>query len=35
VPDAIEVWYDRPHRLHERHVYHRDGHEWRHEMLSP
>jgi pyridoxamine 5'-phosphate oxidase len=34
-PERIEFWKARPNRLHERHVYTRDGDRWRIEMLYP
>ncbi len=34
-PDTIEFWRDRAHRLHERHVYVRDGDRWSEGMLYP
>lgn len=35
VPDRIEFWQDREHRLHERWLYVRDGHAWTKGMLYP
>jgi len=35
LPQRIEFWRDRPFRLHERIVHHRDGNAWRTERLYP
>jgi len=35
IPDAIEFWSDRPHRLHERRLFTRDGDQWREGLLYP
>jgi pyridoxamine 5'-phosphate oxidase len=35
VPAMIEFWEERPFRLHDRLVYHRDGESWRTEKLFP
>jgi pyridoxamine 5'-phosphate oxidase len=35
VPQRLEFWEDRPFRLHDRMVYHRDGEGWRTEKLYP
>ena len=35
IPDTIEFWSDRPHRLHERRLFTRDGGEWREGLLYP
>ncbi len=34
-PDLIEFWADRPHRLHERRLFSRDGDTWRESLLYP
>ena len=34
-PETIEFWKARPNRLHERHLYTRDGDRWRIEILYP
>jgi pyridoxamine 5'-phosphate oxidase len=35
VPRAIEIWKNRPYRLHERELYERDGEGWRRTLLYP
>lgn len=35
IPERIEFWTDRPHRLHERIVYTRDGDSWTEGLLYP
>lgn len=35
VPEAIEIWQGRPHRLHDRFLYERDGDSWRAHRLAP
>ncbi len=35
IPTAIEFWSDRPHRLHERRLFTRDGDGWREGLLYP
>jgi pyridoxamine 5'-phosphate oxidase len=34
-PDRIEFWRDRPDRLHDRHLYVRDGAAWTESRLNP
>jgi pyridoxamine 5'-phosphate oxidase len=35
VPERIEFWIGQPSRLHIRHLYSRDGADWRVEILYP
>ena len=35
IPDRIEFWSDRPHRLHERRLFSRDGEAWTEGLLYP
>jgi pyridoxamine 5'-phosphate oxidase len=35
IPERIEFWSDRPHRLHERRLFVRDGDSWREGLLYP
>jgi pyridoxamine 5'-phosphate oxidase len=35
IPDRIEFWSDRPHRLHERRLFARDGDDWSEGLLYP
>jgi pyridoxamine 5'-phosphate oxidase len=35
IPDRIEFWSDRPHRLHERRLFVRDGDDWSEGLLYP
>ena len=35
IPDTIEFWSDRPHRLHERRLFTREGDNWRESLLYP
>ena len=35
LPDRIEFWTDRPHRLHERRLFVRDGERWDEGLLYP
>ena len=35
LPEAVEFWQDRPHRLHDRVVFHRAGETWRKQRLYP
>ena len=34
-PDSIEFWSDRPHRLHERRLFTREGSSWSESLLYP
>jgi len=34
-PESFEFWTDRPHRLHERRIFTRDGDGWREGLLYP
>ena len=35
IPERIEFWTDRPHRLHERRLFTREGSDWREGLLYP
>ena len=35
IPERIEFWTDRPHRLHERRLFTREGGDWREGLLYP
>jgi pyridoxamine 5'-phosphate oxidase len=35
IPESIEFWTDRPHRLHERRLFLRDGDRWQESLLYP
>jgi pyridoxamine 5'-phosphate oxidase len=35
IPETIEFWLDRPHRLHERRLFSREGHGWAEGLLYP
>ncbi len=35
VPDSLEFWAERPFRLHDRHLWQRDGQAWRDTLLYP
>ena len=35
IPDSIEFWSDRPHRLHDRRLFTRNGDGWRESLLYP